>query len=181
MACSSIDAGDNLDAKATQSLLLELAPYVNKKPDQASFEERFSSVNQPYYEAKVKSQDAEIRYYVERNDTAYFLYVNKDLTSLFEHYRAQGGCFVREKDGAIKYLHLYFHTPRLTKEELLKRGEELFRYTLENKHINAYLGNIDYVKTPNQDFYYNDSLNKWEFTKNSSWRFLKDANQSKEQ
>jgi hypothetical protein len=55
------------------------------------------------------------------------------------------------------------------------RGEKLFREMATQGSVAKYLGNQEFIEVPNKDFYYNAQLNRWDYTPNSSWRFLEDV------
>jgi hypothetical protein len=166
------DAKTNLGETTYHELLLGLAPYVNKKPKSATMEERFDRRFASYYEQRIMEQQSEIRYYVATDSVHYFFYVNKDLTSLYEHYRGHGGYFVYDDEGAIKTLNILYYTPRWTKEEVNEKGRELFEEMLKTGNVKKFMGNRDYIQTPNNDFYYDVTNNLWQYTENSSWKFL---------
>lgn len=156
------------------TLLVKLAPFVNKKPKSATFSERFTPKYTSYYEACVKGQESSMPFFYSTDSIHYFYYVNKDLTSLYEHYKGFGGTFKKHKDGQIAGLNLVFTTPRLTKEEITEKGKELFIEMVKTGDVATYKGNRQYVHLPNADFEYNKAENRWVYTENSSWSFLKD-------
>jgi hypothetical protein len=175
LSCSNYDPLEALSEQEYQQLVLELTPYVTKKPDKASYADRFSHALKPYYAQLQEKTGGMVRYYTQKDSLHYFYYVRRDYTSLFEHYYGYGGVFKKNSTGNIRYLNLYFQTSRLTKEEEQQRGKELFEEMVVAGNVEKYLGNRDYIKTPNADFYYNDRENRWEYTENSSWKFLQEA------
>jgi hypothetical protein len=176
-SCSpSYRAEKDLSPEKYNEVLTMIAPYVIKKPDEFSYDERFNPVHAPFYQNFIKATGGELRYY-HKNDTAqFFFFCHKDLSSLFEHYRGLGGYFKEDSTG-IYYLNILYHTPRLTSEEMLERGEELFETMVETGRVDSYVGNKKYIHTPNQDFFYNTKTNRWDYTENSSWKFLDEARQ----
>jgi hypothetical protein len=78
-------------------------------------------------------------------------------------------------------MEVFFYTPRLTKEEMGKRGKELFEEMVTKGTVERFVGNTDYIKVPNADFYYETSTNTWEYTENSGWNFLKEAREEAQQ
>jgi hypothetical protein len=175
-ACDARKYNSQQQLSQTQydSLLISLAPYVNKKPKGAAFSERFEPKYGQYYQACVQGQDARLPYYFIKDSLTYFYYVNKDLSSLYEHYKGYGGSFKKDAGGKIKELSIVFATPRLTKEEITEKGKELFIEMIETGSIEKYKGDRAYVHLPNADFEYNRAENRWVYTENSSWKFLKE-------
>src|SRR5690606_26206308 len=117
-ACQSFDAKDNLGNRAYWHWLVKLAPYVNKKPDKVDWKDRFDERLKPYYRQKIEKQESELRYFQKKDTLCYFFYVNKDLSSLFEHYRGHGGRFQADESGEIKFLEILYYTPRWTRQEV---------------------------------------------------------------
>jgi hypothetical protein len=161
------------------SLVLELAPYLNKKPKEASFEERFTGKYKSYYKNLVKQQESYLKYLSQNGSTYYFYYVNKDLTSLYEHYKGFGGYYEKNSEGNIHYLNIIFETPRFTKEEIEKKGNVLFNEMVQKENVLSYLNNREFIKLPNDDFEYDPVQNKWVYTENSSWKFLEEIRRGK--
>lgn len=178
IGCENSYKPDSLSKKEYEELLLKLAPYNNKKPDEIDFPERFTKKVTPYYVEVVKVTQASIEYYYEADTAIFFFYKHKDVTSLFEHYRGLGGYFKMDDDKNITFLNLLYHTPRLTKEEMSQRGIELFKEMVTVGNVSKFLGNKKYIHTPNADFYYDTKTNRWDYTENSSWKFLEEARQA---
>lgn len=175
ISCSAYEPLEVLTEQEYQQLVLELTPYVTKKPDRASYADRFSPALKPYYAQLQEKTGGSIRFYEVKDSLHYFYYVRRDYSSLFEHYYGFGGVLKKDSVGKISYLNLFFQTPRLTNEEEEQRGLELFEEMLSAGSVEKYLGNREYIKTPNEDFYYNDRENRWDYTDNSSWKFLQEA------
>jgi hypothetical protein len=174
-SCANYSAKEQLDSSAYARLLKHVAPYVIKKPDEFAYDERFKAENWPFYDHFIELTQGEISLYHRNDSASFFFFEHKDLTSLYEHYRGLGGYFKSDASGNITFLNLLYHTPRLTRVEMDKRRLELFSEMVRKGHIQRYLGNRKYVHTPNQDFYYNTKTNRWDYTKNSSWKFLEEA------
>jgi hypothetical protein len=181
-ACSEKHASDNpLSEARQQDYLLKMAPFVNKKHKKASFEDRFLPEYKSFYQMLLEETSAELRYYHREDEKHYFLYNAQDRTSLYEHYRAQGGFFKVDENDSIVYMEVFFYTPRLTAAEMKIRGKELFEEMVVKGNIDRFVGNTDYIKVPNADFYYETSTNTWEYTEHSSWNFLKEAREESQQ
>lgn len=178
-ACQTFDAQENLDNQAYSNWLLRLAPYVNKKPDGANWKDRFDERLASHYLQKIEAQESELMYFLRKDTLTYFFYVNKDLSSLFEHYRGHGGRFQTNESGEIKFLEILYYTPRWTKQEVKDKGRALFKDMVVNGHVNQYIGQKNYIHIPNEDFYYNTSENRWDYTGNSSWGFLEDIRENR--
>lgn len=176
LACENgYQAKENLSATEYQETLLKVAPYVISKSDEFSFEERFLPVNKSFYDNFIQLSGAELTYFKERDTASLFFFKYRDLTSLFEHYRGLGGYFRTDEKGEIIFLNLLYHTPRLTKVEMDERGKILFEEMLTTGNVKSHLGKKQFIQTPNTDFYYNTELNRWDYTENSSWKFLQEA------
>lgn len=170
----SYQASDRLDAKEYEQKLQELSPYVIKKPDHITYEQRFDKVNAPFYQNFIKLTGSELRYYYPADTAIYFFFLHRDLTSLFEHYRGLGGYFREDDNGKIVFLNLLYHTPRFSKEEMAAKGQVLFEEMIQLGNVSQYVGNKNFIHTPNKDFYYNVKSNRWDYTPNSSWKFLQE-------
>jgi hypothetical protein len=169
-----IDAKKNLTNNQYDLYVREVAPFCIKKPDQISYHERTNPRYHAFYETVVKETGASIDFFVENDTAKFFFFRYKDLSSLYEHYRGLGGYFRTNEEDSITFINLLYHTPRLTQEEMSKKGEILFREMMSKGNVAKYIGNRKYVHTPNADFYYNTKLNRWDYTENSSWKFLEE-------
>jgi hypothetical protein len=172
-----IEAKENLSETDYNTKLAALAPYVIGKADEFNFEERFNDKNKPFYANFIKISDGKLKYYSEADTASLFFFTYRDHTSLYEHYRGLGGYFKTDEDGQIQFLNLLYHTPRLTSAEIEKRGKMLFEEMRQKGNVMRFMGNREFIQTPNDDFYYNTKINRWDYTENSSWKFLEEAKQ----
>jgi hypothetical protein len=180
MACTkTYNAAGNLSKAQYDSLLLKLAPYVVKKPDEFSYDERFDIRNRPYYKNFISTSGAGIQYYHENDTAAFFFFRYRDLSSLYEHYRGIGGYLSRDASGNIIFLDLLFHTPRFTLSQMNNRSEILFEEMVVRGNVLKFLGNRSFIETPNADFFYDTELHRWNHRRNSSWKFLDDGKQAR--
>jgi hypothetical protein len=170
-----IDAKKNLTDNQYDLYVRAVAPFCIKKPDQISYADRTNPLHSSFYETVVKGTDASIDFFIENDTAKFFFYRYKDLSSLYEHYRGLGGYFRTNKNDSILFINLLYHTPRFTQEEMDKKGALLFREMVSKGNVTKYIGNRKYVHTPNADFCYNTKLNRWDYTENSSWKFLEEA------
>lgn len=174
-------AKETLSAVEYETTLAKVAPYVIAKSDEFSFEQRFLPANKSFYDNFIKLTYGELAYFMEQDTASLFFFKYRDLTSLYEHYRGLGGYFKTNDKGDIVFMNLLYHTPRLTKAEMDERGKLLFEEMAATGNVKSRLGNKQFVQTPNADFYYNTKSNRWDYTENSSWKFLQEARQLAEQ
>lgn len=176
IACeNSKEAKKNLSETEYQATLTEIAPYVIGKSDEFTYETRFLPENKPFYDNFISLTGGELVYFKQRDTASLFYFQYRDLTSLYEHYRGLGGYYRKDESGKITFLNILYHTPRLTKTEITERSKLLFDQMLTKGDVKTFLGNKRFVQTPNDDFYYNTKTNRWDYTENSSWKFLKEA------
>jgi hypothetical protein len=175
IGCQSYDARQTLTAEQYDSVLIRVAPYVIKKPDEISYEERFLVKNRPFYQNFIKLTGGQISHYEKKDTAVLFFFQHRDLTSLYEHYRGLGGYYKEDPDGKIVYMNLLYHTPRLTKEEMKSKGDELFTEMVQKGNVARFIGDRSIIDTPNADFYYDTKRNRWDYTENSSWKFIEEA------
>jgi hypothetical protein len=174
-ACNTYDAKKELTGVEYNKFLTRIAPYVIKKPDEFSYEERFDSGNQSYYQEFINETEGELTYFFKSDTVSFFFFSHRDHTSLYEHYRGLGGYTKLDKEGKIIFLNLLYHTPRFTKEEMEEKGRVLFKEMVTQGNVKKYVGDRNFIHTPNNDFYYNTKTNRWDYTPNSSWKFLEEA------
>ena len=155
-------------------VLQKLAPYVLKKHDDFTFEDRFNSANEKYYATAVEKTSAELKYFVETDTASIFFISYRDLSSLYEHYQGMGGYYRTDENGNITFLNILYHTPRFTTDDQIARDPVLFKEMVTKGNVNRFLGNRKYIQTPSADFYYSTKSNRWEYTENSSWKFLRE-------
>lgn len=174
---NSIEAKKVLRTDEYDALLSKVAPFVIKKPDAFTYENRFDEANRPFYRNFIELTKSEIPYFYKADTASFFSFTYRDLTSLKEHYRALGGyCKTNDKD-SIVFLSLLYHTPRFTGAEMAEKGKLLFETMIRKGNVDRFIGKKNFIDTPNEDFYYNTKLNRWDYTANSSWKFLEEAKQ----
>lgn len=177
-ACeTSLDARKQMEVKRYDRLLSNLAPYVVKKPDALTYDNRFESLNRPFYNNFIELSHARLSYHKQTDTANFFSFVYQDLTSLQERYRAIAGYYRMNDHDSIIFVNLLYHTPRFTAEELKQKDRMLFENMVTKGNVDRFIGNKGFVETPNKDFYYNARVNRWDYTENSSWRFLDSARQ----
>ena len=181
IACeNSYEAKKNLSENEYKQTLNKVAPYVVGKSDEFTYEARFLPENKPFYDNFITLTGSELIYFKARDTASLFYFQYRDLTSLYEHYRGLGGYYRQDENGKITFLNILYHTPRLTKTEIGERGKLLFEQMLKKGNVGVYLGNKQFIQTPNDDFYYDTKLNRWDYTENSSWKFLQEAKEQAE-
>lgn len=173
--CSkSYEARESMSDERYQQTIAKIAPYVAKKHDEMSYEDRFKPESAPYFKDYVNKTEGTLQYFLSTDTAKIFYYTYKDKSSLFEHYRGFGGYYREDEDGKITFLNILYHTPRLTREEQAAREYNLFHEMVTTGSVEKYLGNREYVHVPNEDFFYNTTTNRWDYTANSSWKFLEE-------
>lgn len=175
---TSYDAKENLSEDAYTKELARIAPYVIKKPDEFGYKDRFNKENQAFYTKFIQLTNGKLSYYSVKDTANLFFFEHRDLTSLYEHYRGLGGYYKTTKEGEIVFMNILYHTPRLTRAEMDERGKLLFMEMVKEGNVNKYLVDKNYIDTPNADFFYNTKTNRWDYTENSSWKFLEEAKQA---
>jgi hypothetical protein len=168
-------AHESLSADDHDRILDAVAPYVIKKSDEFSYEQRFDAANKPYYDNFIKVSNASLRFVKESDTATIFFFAYRDHTSLYEHYRGLGGYFKKDDQGNIVFMNLLYHMPRVTGREMDERAELLFEQMVTRGNVDRFLGRREFIQTPNKDFYYNTRINRWDYTENSSWKFLEEA------
>jgi hypothetical protein len=176
--CSTYEPRKHLDENQYNDYLLKVSPFVNKKPKNTDFDDRFHKSNQHYYQILIAETNARLDFFYPTDTAIFFLYTLKDLTSLYEHYRAHGGYFRVNAKDSIVHLNLLFYTPRFTGDEMKEKGTKLFKEMVKKVNLKKYMGNRDYIHVPNDDFEYSAVENRWVYTENSSWKFLEEAKES---
>jgi hypothetical protein len=171
------EAKDNLGNQEYNAVLMKIAPYVIKKSDDFSYEDRFSAANQGYYKKFIDKADGKLVYFTETDTASFFYFSYRDLSSLYEHYRGVGGYYKTDENDDIAFLNILYHTPRFTKPQMENRSAILFEEMVTKGNVNAYVGNRSFIHTPNKDFFYNTKTNRWDYTDSSSWKFLEEAKQ----
>lgn len=149
-----------------EALLLQLAVYLDDRPENISGDARFDTAHRAYYAKLVKLNEASIVQLVAKGDTIYFMYKKRDRRSLYEHYRFIGGKMKMTKTAEIGYLDILFHTPRLSADELDK-GMFLFDKMLAGESLEAMHGDMKYIEWPDADYNYDPALRRWKLNPQS--------------
>lgn len=177
-ACeTSLDARKQLGKETYDQLLVDLAPYLVKKPDALTYENRFEVAARPFYKNFLDLSHARLSYHQQKDTARFFSFIYQDLASLREHYRVLGGYYKLDENDSIVFVNLLYHTPRFTAEVLDQKDKMLFESMITMGNVDRFIGNKDFIDTPDKDFYYNFKLNRWDYTENSSWKFLEKAKQ----
>jgi len=179
-ACTNHKPESVYNAEDLQTFTTNMLPYLYKRPDHVAYEDRDKPEHARHYQELHAVEKGEITLLKKEGDTLYFNFTYKDRSSLYEHYRAFGGKTVLTADLKPDYLHLLYHTPRLEPDKKVAIPAELFGYMVKHKNIDKYLGNVEYIKTPSADFYYNVEEKHWDMTPNSSWKFLEEMKEEAE-
>src|SRR6188768_2140176 len=92
------DAKESLTSDQYDAMLIKLAPYVIKKPDELTYENRFAKSSIPYYKHILEHTEGEVRYFVHSDSANFFFFLSRDRSSLYEHYRGLGGYYKMNGD-----------------------------------------------------------------------------------
>lgn len=145
-----------LSAGAKDSTLADIITYLYIKPNGATNQDRFDLRFRSYY---VQQLDKfELVYYYISKDGLHYFFVFRPARGLQGVTRGAGGVFKKDPSGKITAFREVFNTPIANKEELVKRGRELFLYMLKNGNVDGYKRNPDYIQWPDETTYY-DTLN----------------------
>jgi hypothetical protein len=173
-ACSNYSPEKVYSSEELKELTGTMAPFLYKKPDHVAFEDRTKPENQRHYSEMQNACKGKFTHIKKQGDTLYFNFMYTDISSLYEHYKSFGGkVFIVSEE--VRYINLYYHTPRLEPKDTSKVNDLLFGELAKNGHVNKYVGNRDLIHTPNDDFYYDTENKHWDYTPNSSWNFLKEV------
>lgn len=179
-ACDNYKPEKVFNESDLATLTTNMLPYLYKRPDKVEFADRDKPEHAKHYQEIHAIEKGVFTELKKVGDTLYFNFTYKDRSSLYEHYRAFGGKTVLSADLKPDYLHLLYHTPRIEPDKKVAIPAELFGYMVKHKNIDKYLGNPEYIKTPNADFYYNIEEKHWDMTPNSSWKFLEEMKEEAE-
>lgn len=138
----------------------KLSVYVDTRPNDIQPADRFDAQYQGYYDTLVQTHQSRLEAFHQEGELFYFLYVKKDIKSLYEHYRYVGGMCKLDADGNISWLDQRFYSPRLGSAEM-GRGQELFKAMVKQGDISAYYGNFNYIEWPDADFVYSPEKREW--------------------
>jgi len=178
-ACRQPYQPDNLLSKSEiDTLLVDISVYIDNKPDNISFDDRFKPENRRYYANKVQVQENKLLFLHKKDDVYYFCCQKKDLRSLYEHYLLVGGTFTKTPNG-IENVDLKFYSPRLEPEKVEKVATLLFDEMVKTQNIKKYWNEKEMVEFPNKNFYFDVNAKRWLQTDSSEWKFLEEMKQGK--
>ncbi len=147
----------------------KLAVHVDTRPNDIKPADRFQDQYNGYYDTLVRNHQSRLAAFHRDGELYYFLYVKKDIKSMYEHYRYVGGICKLDELGNISWLDQRFYSPRLSSSEM-ERGQELFKRLVEQGDISAYYGNFDYLEWPDADFVYSPEKREWVLQDSSQLR-----------
>lgn len=173
-SCANHAPEKTFDAQQLATFTNNMLPYLHKKPDHVGFNDRTLPAHARHYEEIQMASQGVFSALKKEGDTLYFNFTYKDRSSLYEHYQAFGGKTVLDANLKPVYVNLLYHTPRLGPEQKETVPAELFGYMASHGNINAYIGQREFVKTPNEDFEYNVAEKHWQMTENSTWKILEE-------
>lgn len=157
---SSFEPEKSLSQEQIDRYLLQLAVYVDTKPEEIKATARFDTSHLQYYRQLIDFHDSELAAWHLKSDTVYYLYKKRDPKSLYEHYRFVGGKLLANEEGKVVWLDQLFVTPRLAPDEL-KRGQELFKEMIEKGSVSSYWANAAYLEWPDADYVYSPEQQMW--------------------
>ncbi len=173
--CSEKYSPDNyFSSEKEKELLVDfLLPYVLPKPDNITFDARFSDSVKVSYQEEAKKDSLFLRsYYIDPNDSLhYFLVQRRDRKSLFVDYRAIAGVY-KLKNGKREEMELKFLTTMMRKDTIEEKASILFHELITKGNIDNYIGNRAYVDWPSQDVYYSKAAKMWKLKADSEWAQL---------
>lgn len=152
-----------------KELTKKIAVYTEKKQEEISYEDRFLPEQKAYYDYVTKRAGLKLKYLTKTDSGYYFLLTKKELKSLYEHYRAEGG-FMKLNGDSIVYMDILFVTPMLKSEELEEKSEELFNSMAKTGSVKPWIDNLKYIEWPNKNVLYNPQTSRWYFPEGSEYK-----------
>jgi hypothetical protein len=141
------------------SVLTDIVTYVYVRPQGATPETRFDQKFRPYYVQESKKFQFK-EYFVNENGKHFFFLI-RPARSPLGNLRGVAGTFERSHDGKIIHFREVFNTPVLSKELLITRGNELFKYLIHKGNVDDYVKNPDYIEWPNSNSFYDTVRYEW--------------------
>lgn len=143
----------------SDSLLIDLITYIYPAPQAATVNSKFDPSFRQYYVSQ-KNKFRFERYFISNSGVHYF-YLIRPANSPNGNIRGVGGSFKLDKSEKIISFKEIFNTPAGDLLSLKKKGDELFRWMIQNGNVNDYLRNPDFVEWPNKSTYYDTITHEW--------------------
>ena len=137
--------------------------YLAKAPEGITFEERFYSGYNSYYEEQIARHTLEA-YYIDKSEMHYFL-ISRPAPSLVEKRVAIGGKVkFSSADDVLEYEEI-FRTWKMVPDTLRKRSMVLFGEMVNGRSLEKYRtknsGEVEYIEFPDDHNYFDKTLRRW--------------------
>jgi hypothetical protein len=141
-------------------LKTNIVTYIISKPSKATNETKFNSEFKKYYSENAESFSIED---IERTeDSSFVFFMTRPVGNLATFKRGVIGKFKLKKGSLIPTeFEEIVNTPHLKKEEVIERGNFLFKSYLKNKTLNNFLAMKHYIEWPDSTLVYNKASNEW--------------------
>ncbi len=149
------------DQKRQDSLLVNIVTYIGKKPRLADYQTRHNAEHRNFYTQQAKQ--FRFQYYYVSADNVHYYYLIRPARSTRGNLRGAGGKFKMRGHLEIYDLEELFITPVLDEEELVTKGEALFREMVGSGNINKYINYKNYIEWPDERLKYDRARNEWRY------------------
>jgi len=142
--------------------LTDLATYILRKPDAATYQTKFNPEFRNYYEAK--SRELEWIYAFEKQDTVYFFLIRDGRDNNGKANRAVGGKLVLNAANEMQYLEELFVTRIIDRVNLESIGQRFMQSVEAGESLDAFIENPNNtVEWPDGRLFYSVEKSEWRY------------------
>jgi hypothetical protein len=142
--------------------LTNLAIFILRKPDAATYQTKFNPEFRNYYEAK--SRESEWIYAFENKDTVYFFLIRDGRDNNGKANRGVGGKLVLNAANEIQYLEELFVTKIIDRVNLESIGQRFMQSVEAGESMDAFIDNPNNtVEWPDGRLFYSVEKSEWRY------------------
>lgn len=144
------------------TLLVDLASYIYRKPASATWETKLDPKFRNYYirnTAKFKI----IYYHIDEDNTHYYYLSRPARDHEGKQRRGVGGMFKRNEKNEIVDFEEVFNTPIHPEEKLKEIGLTLFEEMIAHRNVDNYLTDQNLIEWPDGRLFYSKEKKEWRY------------------
>ena len=143
------------------SLMVDIVTFIGRKPRLTDHITRHAPEHRKFYTEQAQSY--RFKYFHVAQDSTHYYYIFRPARSPQGNLRGAGGKFRLDDRLRLYGFEEIFITPVLPEEELIEKGEKLFRELILNGNVERYIANRDYIEWPDNRLKYDKIRNEWRY------------------
>jgi hypothetical protein len=153
---------EQLDSLSYNNLVIDIATYVLRKPDAATWQTKFNPEFRAYFTEK--SKELELYADLTYNDTIYVYLIRDARDNQGKANRGVGLKMVKNTENKIVYFEEIFVTKILNRINLEGIGQRFLTHLKEHGSLNDFISNNNqYIEWPDGRLFYSVEKSEWRY------------------